>query len=61
MPRPKTGETKGRHVRIPDWLWNAAREKAAAENTTITEVIVRALMRYVGTPPRRRPPEETDG
>lgn len=34
-------------LRIPDDLWRAAVEKARAEGTTVTAVVVAALRRYV--------------
>jgi predicted HicB family RNase H-like nuclease len=50
MARPKTGTTPVRNVRVPDGLWHAAQEKAAAEGKTLTEVILSALHRYVSAP-----------
>lgn len=57
MGRPATGVTKLRNIRVPDGLWNAAKEKAATENRTLTDVILAALHRYVSTPakPSERP------
>ncbi|MFM9813557.1 hypothetical protein ACKI16_34250 [Streptomyces scabiei] len=52
MGRPATGKTPVRNVRVPDGLWKAAQERAAAEGRTITDVIVSALHRYVSAPPR---------
>lgn len=40
-------ETTPRAIRIPDDLWAAALEKAQAEGTTVTAVVLRALQRYV--------------
>lgn len=45
--RPKTGETPIRGVRVPDGVWNDAKAKAAADGTTITEVINGCLRRYL--------------
>lgn len=39
--------TPPRSVRIPDELWQAAKTKAAENGETVTDVIVRALERYV--------------
>ena len=39
--------TPPRSVRIPDELWDAARVTADANGETITDVVVRALTRYV--------------
>ncbi len=52
MGRPATGKTPVRNVRVPDGLWKAAQERAAAEGRTLTDVIVSALHRYVSAPPR---------
>ena len=48
MPRG----TKLRNVRVPDAIWDAAKDKAAAEETTVTAVVLEALERYITTPPR---------
>lgn len=53
MARPATGKTKLRNVRVPDALWAAAKEKAAAEEATLTDVILAALHRYVSTPAKQ--------
>jgi hypothetical protein len=50
MARPATGETPSRNVRVPDEIWKAAQEKAAAQGRTMTEVIVSYLRRYVAAP-----------
>jgi hypothetical protein len=52
MPRPKTGETKVRHLRVGP-VWEEAMAKAQAEGRTLTDVIVTHLNRYVSTPPRK--------
>ena len=36
-----------RNMRIPDAVWQAARDKAEAEGTTVTAVVVAALRRYL--------------
>ena len=54
MPRPATGATPSRNIRVADGLWKAARAKAKAEGRSLTEVIVAYLRRYVSTPPRKR-------
>lgn len=45
-----------RNVRVPDDLWQAVKERAAAEGTTVTEVVVRALRRYVARKQVMPPP-----
>lgn len=58
MARPATGITPKRHVRVPDGLWDAVKEKAATEGRTITDVILAALQRYVSTPAKPPAPPE---
>ena len=41
--------TMPRSMRIPEDLWTAAVAHAAAREETVTEVVVRALTRYVET------------
>jgi hypothetical protein len=50
MPRPKTGETPKRNIRIPDALWDPAMGKAKEEGRTIASVIHSALGRYIADP-----------
>lgn len=54
VPRPATGKTPVRNLRVPNDLWRAAQEKAAAEGRTLTDVLVAYLKRYVSTPPRKK-------
>ena len=53
MPRPATGKTPVRNLRVPDHIWHAAQEKAEDEGRTLTDVIVAYLKRYISTPPRK--------
>lgn len=47
MARPKgQGETPKHNVRVPDDVWNPAKERAKREQTKITTVIVSALRQY---------------
>jgi predicted HicB family RNase H-like nuclease len=39
--------TPVRNLRVPDDLWRAAKDKAAREGKTVTEVLIAALRRYV--------------
>lgn len=39
-------QTPTRNVRVPDEVWAAAKARAEAEDTTVTAVIVRTLIRY---------------
>jgi hypothetical protein len=43
----KETHTKPRSVRVPDPLWQAAKDKAAERGETVTDVVVKALERYV--------------
>ncbi len=54
MPRPPTGKTPVRNLRVPDDLWHAAHAKAQAEGRTLTSVLVAYLKRYISTPPRHK-------
>lgn len=54
-PRPATGKTPVRNLRVPDELWQPALAKAQAEGTTLTDVIKQYLTRYVSTPPKAKP------
>ena len=38
--------TPARSVRIPAHIWNAAKDRAEQDGTTVTAVILRALTRY---------------
>ena len=40
-------DTRPKSLRIPDDLWVAALEKAQADGRTLTDVVVKALERYV--------------
>lgn len=53
MPRPATGKTPNRNLRVPDQIWDAALVKARAEGRTLTQVITAYLRRYISTPPKR--------
>ena len=55
MPRPATGKTPVRNLRVPEHIWRPALDKAKAEGRTLTEVITTYLRRYISTPPPRRP------
>lgn len=47
MPRPATGQTPIRNVRIPDHVWDAAKTIAEQRGETLTSVIEAALRRYI--------------
>lgn len=44
---PNQPKTPRRSFRIPDDLWDAARAKAKERGETVTDVVIRALKRYV--------------
>lgn len=46
MPNQPRPDNPARSVRVPDDLWNAAKERAAERGETVTDVILRALRRY---------------
>jgi predicted HicB family RNase H-like nuclease len=47
MPNKPRPENRHRMVRVEDELWEAAKLAAAANNTTISQVVRDALKRYV--------------
>jgi hypothetical protein len=47
LPRPKTGETPIRHVRVGDPLWSQIVAIAKEQGHTVTAVVLDALTRYV--------------
>lgn len=44
---PNQPKTPQRTIRVPDELWDAAKSKAEAQDETVSDVIRRALERYV--------------
>jgi predicted DNA binding CopG/RHH family protein len=44
---PNQPATPNRTIRVPDELWEAVKEKAADRGETVTDVILRALKRYL--------------
>jgi hypothetical protein len=47
VPRPKTGETPIRHVRVEDTLWEQIGEIAREQDRSVSAVVLDALKRYV--------------
>lgn len=45
--------TPMRAMRIPDELWQAAKDRAEERGENVTEVVVRALTRYTNPPVRK--------
>ena len=54
MPRPKTGETPIRHVRVEDSLWGQVSEIAREQGRSVSAVVIDALKRYVAWYRRQR-------
>ena len=53
MPRPATGKTPVRNLRVPDEIWDTALANARAEGRTITDVITTYLKRYNASAARK--------
>jgi hypothetical protein len=51
VPRPATGKTPTRNLRIADEVWGPAKAKAKAEGSSVNTVVVDYLRRYIATPP----------
>lgn len=47
VPRPRTGVTPIRHVRVEDTLWGQISEIAREQGRSATAVVIDALKRYV--------------
>jgi hypothetical protein len=45
-PVPNAPKTPTRTFRCPDVLWNAAKDKAAIEEKTVTDVLIEALVAF---------------
>jgi hypothetical protein len=54
MVKTVIGKTPQRAVRVPDWLWQQAKEAAEQRGENVTQVIKRALVRYVRDAERRQ-------
>jgi hypothetical protein len=44
---PNAPKTPTKTFRCPDDLWNPAKAKAASEERTVTDVLIKALQEYV--------------
>jgi predicted transcriptional regulator len=44
---PNQPKTPLRSIRVPDELWEAVQRKASDRDETVTDVIIRALQRYL--------------
>lgn len=45
--KPDRHRTPSRHVRVPDAVWNEAKEKAEREGKTVSDVVNDCLRRYL--------------
>jgi predicted HicB family RNase H-like nuclease len=54
VPRPKTGETPIRHVRVDDSLWGQIAEIAREQGRSVSAVVIDALRRYVAWHKRQK-------
>lgn len=63
VPRPRTGETPIRHVRVSDDLWGEVERIAEREDRTKTDVVVEALTRLAALKKRqyRQAERQSDG
>jgi creatinine amidohydrolase/Fe(II)-dependent formamide hydrolase-like protein len=61
VPRPRTGETPIRHVRVEDGLWGDVTAIAKEQGRSITAVVIDALRRYVTWYRRQKRAEAKDG
>lgn len=55
VPRPATGKTPVRNLRVPDEIWEPALAKAHEEGRTLTDVIKDFLREYIAP---EKPPAE---
>lgn len=58
VPRPKTGETPIRHVRVESGLWDEIAAIAREQGRSITAVVIDALSRHVAWHRRQKRAEE---
>jgi hypothetical protein len=47
MPRPATGKSPKRSIRVPDAKWEMVKAKAAAEGKTVSDVVNECLDAYL--------------
>lgn len=47
VPPPNQPATPVRTVRVPDEVWEALRQRADERGETVTDVVLRALRRYL--------------
>lgn len=54
MPRPKTGVTPVRHIRLGDEIWEQVERAAEEDETTATAIVKTALAEYMAKRARQR-------
>jgi predicted transcriptional regulator len=54
MPRPATGETPRRFIRIDDERWGKVQEAAQEDSTTSTEIVKRAIDEHLARRERQK-------
>jgi len=54
MPRPATGQTPIRHVRISEALWERVAQVAEDQDRSKSEVVIEALTWYLSATQRQR-------
>ena len=59
MPRPRTGETPIRHVRVAGKIWDEIGRIAGEQERSVTAVVIDALKRYILW--YKRQPKRHDG
>lgn len=54
MPRPKTGVTPVRHIRLGDEIWEQVERAAEEDETTATAIVKTALAEYMAKRAKQR-------
>lgn len=54
MPRPKTGTTPVRHIRLGDEIWDPVVQAAEEDGVTATDIVKTALADYMAKRARQR-------
>lgn len=54
VPRPATGKTPVRNVRIGDEIWEQVERAADEDGTTVTAIVKAALLEYVAKRAKQR-------
>lgn len=61
MARPATGKTPLKNIRVPQELWDTAKEEAHLEGRSLADVIISDLHRYVSRRQRERAADRPEG